>query len=815
MNQNLPIYEKKDEIVEAILEHQVTLLTADTGSGKSTQVPQYLHELGLSCLISQPRRPAAITVAHRVAEEMGVTLGQEVGYIVRQDRRCTPKTPVLFCTDGIGVIRTLLNKYSADVLILDEVHEFNLNIEILLAWIKRELKNPQFKVVLMSATVEVDSFKRFFPTLHHCNIPGRQYEVTDVTEEYQGFSNCIRRLVAERKNTLFFLPGKREIQKNLSLAKEVLDTAGLSAKLLPLHGEMPYSEQKEAFQSYAIPKLVFCTNVAQTAITVPDIDAVIGDGQVKQLNATNGVERLELNYLSQADWEQQSGRAGRTKPGICIRLDGWRPNTDFPVPEIRRILLDHVYIKCLMAGMDPEEVEFFHSPKKENLLEARRLLQQLGCIDNDRKLTKLGRTLGQYPVSVRYAKMLYLASQLGVFSPVASIVAYLLSDFRIKDPEWLNLQDRSDLWLAANIQEMVAGLDQYTRKDRAISGKKLRQFNEIVSELTTNRYVMHDDSAVSSGRYYFKEDWDAIKDRVTLAIISCMGDCLWSYQGSYVQPLANSYQHRSINKDSITSFDTFETPIVAGFPLDITYKDRWGYEQDKALLNFIIPFETKWVEWLPDWFETTSTCRWDDYLSQYRVKQCFKVFDQQTMAWYNAKAVETNPIPTLQQYYKTSYFQITNDELECYRGKILKEIDTMVNTYHLNPDTVKSRILTACQIKADRYTLETYFDPWTGKALIPVRAFEFDDTDSNVSNKGTAWSLNYCTNDNLTIRPTKVKAKPETDQGVKSWTRPGTKMLCCPNGHQVSMKKPMGNMYMCKQCGEYISVHTANAIPVN
>ena len=279
MNTKLPIFDKKNEIVKSIEANDVTIITAETGSGKSTQVPQYLYEMGYEVICTQPRRIACVSLADRVSDEMQ-SEGNVVGYHTAFESTRIDETKVLFCTDGLQMAKQVSNRKEKNVgktaLIIDEVHEWNLNIETLIAWVRNEKKvnNSELKVVLMSATVDRENLYSYFnevTTVGMVNVPNRNYEVTwnksgnyHTGEEIQIAMKCIE----EGKNVLVFQPGKKEIYDFIKALKDMLRfEGGADCVVLPMYGELGISEQKACFRGYDCPKVVVATNIAQTSIT--------------------------------------------------------------------------------------------------------------------------------------------------------------------------------------------------------------------------------------------------------------------------------------------------------------------------------------------------------------------------------------------------------------------------------------------------------------------------------------------------------------------------------------------------------------------
>ncbi len=387
-NQKLPIAAFRETILEAVNNNSVTVITAETGAGKSTQVPQYLLDEGYDLVVTQPRRLAARTVSQRVAEEHGEELGQTIGYRTAVDRKDSELTRCLFCTDGLALVRELIGAGvgGKTILVLDEVHEWNENMEVLVSWAKRQIEmGVDFKVVLMSATMEAEKLSAFYNGAPVITVPGRLFPV-EIKTAGMRLVDDVAALVAGGRNVLVFQPGKQEIADTCNALAQMQ----VSAEILPLHGQLTPEEQAKCFKHYGRPKVVVSTNVAQTSVTIDDIDAVVDSGMERRIELVDGVEGLYLKAISLADSTQRKGRAGRTKEGIYVDHCGAMDRPDFPVAEIMRKRLDQTVLRLAIAGFDMEELEFFHQPNKSDIHDARQTLVGLGCMTSDISYVELG-----------------------------------------------------------------------------------------------------------------------------------------------------------------------------------------------------------------------------------------------------------------------------------------------------------------------------------------------------------------------------------------------------------------------------------------
>ena len=406
---SLPVYQFKERILQAVADHQIVLITAQTGSGKTTGVTEILVDAGYLVTATQPRRLAASSAARYMAEVRGERLGETVGFCHAHDRVEGPNTRLRLVTDGYELVKSLFDPtHTHNVLILDELHEWNIHQETLLAWALKEQKEGRpFKLVIMSATIDAERLSRYLGGAPIIDIPGRLFPIED-REPLEELAGDCAALVGEGRNTLIFVPGKREIETTIA----ALEDAGIDAVIFPLHGQLPPQDQDLVFQHYNKPKIIVTTNVAQTSLTVDDIDAVIDTGLERRMEVLDGVETLDVHLISLADSIQRRGRAGRTKPGIYI----WRGEVPrsalapYPSPEIQRLLLAQTDLRLGCAGINMEEVDFFHQPPRDLVRDGRRTQKALGLRSPSGIITPMGRAITALPVDPHTAVMLIHAS---------------------------------------------------------------------------------------------------------------------------------------------------------------------------------------------------------------------------------------------------------------------------------------------------------------------------------------------------------------------------------------------------------------------
>ena len=455
---NLPVVEKKQAIYEAIKHHQVVIIAGETGSGKTTQIPKICLELGLGVKgyigHTQPRRLAARSVANRIAEELKTEIGQLVGYKVRFSDHVSDSTLIKLMTDGILLAEIQQDKLllQYDTIIIDEAHERSLNIDFILGYLKQLLpKRPDLKVIITSATIDVERFSNHFNHAPIIEVSGRTYPVevryrpvifsedseSDKNNDFQPIINAIDELSSESTgDILIFLTGEREIR---DLADTLRKLELKHTEILPLYARLSASEQNRIFQPHNGRRIVLATNVAETSLTVPGIKYVIDPGlaRISRYSYRTKVQRLPIEPISQASANQRKGRCGRTSDGICIRLydeQDFLSRPEFTEPEILRTNLASVILQMTSLGLgDIAAFPFVESPDSRHIRDGIRLLEELGAIytkHHHYHLTDIGRILSQLPIDPRLARMLVEARQLGCIKEVMIITAAL----SIQDP---------------------------------------------------------------------------------------------------------------------------------------------------------------------------------------------------------------------------------------------------------------------------------------------------------------------------------------------------------------------------------------------
>jgi ATP-dependent helicase HrpA len=467
--ESLPVSQKREQILAALSEHQVIIIAGETGSGKTTQLPKMCLELGLgqagTIAHTQPRRLAARSVASRIAQELEVEMGQEVGCQVRFSDQTTDRTRVKLMTDGILLAQTQNDKFLSeyDCIIIDEAHERSLNIDFLLGFLKQLLpKRPDLKVVITSATIDLTRFSEHFSNAPVIEVSGRTFPVedrfrplvreheddTDLTIQ-EGILHGLQELAAQDRikqqagDVLVFLPGEREIRECAEfLRKMTLHDKDLrNSQILPLYARLGVSEQGKIFTESVGRRIILATNVAETSLTVPGIRYVIDSGvaRISRYSYRSKVQRLPVEAISQASANQRRGRCGRVADGICIRLyseDDFLSRPAFTEPEIQRTNLAAVILQMISLKLGSiSDFPFVDAPDPRFIKDGFNLLQELEAVTSSKAegqfvLTPLGRQMSRLPVEPRISRMLLQAKKQNALREVL-IIASALS---IQDP---------------------------------------------------------------------------------------------------------------------------------------------------------------------------------------------------------------------------------------------------------------------------------------------------------------------------------------------------------------------------------------------
>ena len=682
--ESLPVSQRKAEIEKLLSEHQVIVVAGETGSGKTTQLPKMCLELGLGNLgtigHTQPRRIAARSVAARIAEELQTEIGDLVGYKVRFNDQISDNTQIKLMTDGIllAEIQTdrFLNQYSC--LIIDEAHERSLNNDFILGYLKQLLpRRPNLKVIITSATIDVERFSKHFNNAPIIEVSGRTYPVEvryrpvadeEDQDQLQGILNAVDELQAEgRGDILIFMNGEREIRDTA----EALQKQNLKhTEILPLFARLSAQEQNKIFHPSGLNRIVLATNVAETSLTVPGIKYVIdpGTARISRYSYRTKVQRLPIEPISQASANQRKGRCGRVSEGICIRLyseEDFNNRPEFTDPEILRTNLASVILQMTALGLDNiEAFPFVDAPDKRHIQDGVKLLEELGAIQPKKyksrdgarlptgaqnltdestrqetrasestekkqgwELTSIGRQLAQLPVDPRLAKMLLSAVDLGSVYEVMIIVSAL----SIQDPR-----------------------ERPTEKQQA-SDEKHRRFadkkSDFLAFLNLWHYVQEQQKALTKNQFrrqcqkdflnYLRiREWQDIYQQIRLAVRE-MGLPINSEKAEYQQIhtalLSGLLSHIGLKEAEKQQYLGARNAHFAIFPNSVLFKKqpKWVMaaelvETSKLWGRMVAEIEPEWIEPLaehltkksysePRWSKSRGAVIADEKVSLYGV----------------------------------------------------------------------------------------------------------------------------------------------------------------------------------------------------
>ncbi|MGN6546306.1 MAG: ATP-dependent RNA helicase HrpA, partial [Aureliella sp.] len=483
----LPITARRGEIGDLIKQRQTIVVCGETGSGKSTQLPKICLEAGLGRrgLIghTQPRRLAARAVATRLAEELGSRVGERVGFKIRFTDKTAPSTLVKLMTDGVLLAETQSDRFldSYEAIIIDEAHERSLNIDFLLAYLRRLMaKRHDLKLIITSATIDPEKFADYFaddlgpaPIIE---VQGRTYPVEiryrneeELLDDQDGAAalsptdgtplTALARAVDELCATgpgdiLVFLPTERDIRLAAKYLRGWFTAQGNLARIdiLPLYARLSEAEQNRIFQPHGQRRIVLATNVAESSLTVPGIHFVVDTGvaRISRYAPRQRVQRLPVEAVSQASADQRSGRCGRLGPGVCIRLyseEDYAGRSRFTTPEIRRSDLAAVLLQSAMLRLGPLlELPLLDPPTPEAVRDGERTLREIGAFDERHQLTRIGTQLGKLPCDPRVGRMLLAAHEHNVLNDVLVIAAALeAQDVRLRPAGQQSAADEAQL----------------------------------------------------------------------------------------------------------------------------------------------------------------------------------------------------------------------------------------------------------------------------------------------------------------------------------------------------------------------------------
>ena len=682
--ESLPVSQRKAEIEKLLSEHQVIVVAGETGSGKTTQLPKMCLELGLGNLgtigHTQPRRIAARSVAARIAEELQTELGDLVGYKVRFNDQISDNTQIKLMTDGILLAEIqsdhFLNQYSC--LIIDEAHERSLNNDFILGYLKQLLpRRPDLKVIITSATIDVERFSKHFNNAPIIEVSGRTYPVEvryrpvaeeDDQDQLQGILNAVDELQAEgRGDILIFMNGEREIRDTA----EALQKQNLKhTEILPLFARLSAQEQNKIFHPSGLNRIVLATNVAETSLTVPGIKYVIdpGTARISRYSYRTKVQRLPIEPISQASANQRKGRCGRVSEGICIRLyseEDFNNRPEFTDPEILRTNLASVILQMTALGLDDiEAFPFVDAPDKRHIQDGVKLLEELGAIQPKKyksrdgarlstlaknltdestrqetrasestekkqgwELTPIGRQLAQLPVDPRLAKMLLSAVDFGSVYEVMIIVSALsIQDPRERPTDKQQASDEKHRRFADKKSDFLAFLNLWN------------YVQEQQKELTKNQFRRQCQKDFLN--YLRIREWQDIYQQIRLAVRE-MGLPINSEKAEYQQIhtalLSGLLSHIGLKEAEKQQYLGARNAHFAIFPNSVLFKKqpKWVMaaelvETSKLWGRMVAEIEPEWIEPLaehltkksysePRWSKSRGAVIADEKVSLYGV----------------------------------------------------------------------------------------------------------------------------------------------------------------------------------------------------
>lgn len=618
--ESLPVSQRKAEIQKLLSEHQVIVVAGETGSGKTTQLPKMCLELGFGNLgmigHTQPRRIAARSVAARIAEELETELGSLVGYKVRFNDQISDDTQIKLMTDGILLAEIqndrFLNQYSC--LIIDEAHERSLNNDFILGYLKQLLPcRRDLKLIITSATIDVERFSKHFNNAPIIEVSGRTYPVEvryrpvveeDDQDQLQGILNAVDELQAEgRGDILIFMNGEREIRDTA----EALQKQNLKhTEILPLFARLSAQEQNKIFHSSGLNRIVLATNVAETSLTVPGIKYVIdpGTARISRYSYRTKVQRLPIEPISQASANQRKGRCGRVSEGICIRLyseEDFNSRPEFTDPEILRTNLASVILQMTALGLDDiEAFPFVDAPDKRHIQDGIKLLEELGAFElvrtkagEKRQLTSVGRQLAQLPVDPRLAKMLLSTVSQGALHEVMIIVAALsIQDPRERPQEKQQASDEKHRRFADKKSDFLAFLNLW------------RYLQEQQKELSKNQFRRQCQKDFLN--YLRIREWQDIYHQIRLTVRE-MGLPINSEKAEYQQIhtalLSGLLSHIGLKEAEKQQYLGARNAHFAIFPNSVLFKKqpKWVMvaelvETSKLWGRMVAEIEPEWIE---------------------------------------------------------------------------------------------------------------------------------------------------------------------------------------------------------------------------
>ncbi|MCI8396492.1 MAG: ATP-dependent RNA helicase [Clostridia bacterium] len=581
----LPIAAKKDEIIEAVKNHTYTIISAEPASGKSTLVPQYLSEIYDKVIVTNPRVMPCITLATYVAEQMGEEVGGYVGYRTGSRKCSEPNTVIDYVTDEYQLVKSIYNseQNSKTVLVIDEVHEWTEATECLVAWCEYINRHGNMKVVIMSATMETTELEEYLgiDKTMTLEIPGKLYSVAIDQRPANSLLYTIREKIAYNRDTLVFLPTKKQIYSLM----EALERE--NAVVLPLHGDLSWSEQSKCYQHYSKPRVILSTDIAQTSVSIPGINSLVDTGTAIRVIAKDGVVEYRLIDISQADITQRMNRAGRMEDGdytLCsdTRIEWRQP---YSVPAIQRSLLDQMALKLATIGVDIETLRFFHQPKAEDIKAAKQKLKNAGALDENGNVTEMGEKIARMPISTEKARMILEAEKHGVVKEVITIAAItevggLLHRGSKADPKYkasysqFTDETTSDLLAELDVWNYITSLNFIDFRGLGINKKNFYRAKEQIEKII---YAIQDIVEISSSNN---------REAILMACLSVQTTNIHIYNYSDWYSGEDGEDRKIDMRSCLHNGYMARNHFIVGKTIRIPYKDRYGDEANLNLLTF-------------------------------------------------------------------------------------------------------------------------------------------------------------------------------------------------------------------------------------
>ena len=610
LQNELPIYQHLPEILQRLRSSQVVIVAGETGSGKTTQLPLALLQAGYGTrgmiAHTQPRRLAARSVSQRMADQLGVALGQQVGYAVRFDEKWGKNTLVKVMTDGL-----LLNEINRDrflsryeVVVLDEAHERSLNIDFLIGVLHRLVRHrPNLKIIITSATIDVEAFSSHFDNAPIVAVEGRSYPVqihyrpTDDDVE-QNVISCITEIQQQKqqkvRDILMFLATEREIFEWSALLKRQFRE---ELEVLPLYARLPPKEQVRVFSESKKQRILLATNVAETSLTVPNIRYVIdlGTARISRYSTRLRVQRLPIEQISQASANQRSGRCGRLAPGVCYRIYDEREfekSNEYTEPEIKRSNLSSVVLQALQYRLgNIREFPFLNPPQSGSINDAFRTLAELGALE-DEGLSKVGKTMAQFNVDPRLSRMLIEAEKRQALHEVAIIVALIASqDPRLRPITQQDQADEAHREFKDPKSDFVSLLNLWKYLEEHQKKLSRRKFNQHLEQ----RFISHNRV----------REWQGLHRQLT-DVITRLGMKVnaepASYRNVHTSILAGSLNLIGMRDQdgAYKGLSNLNFLIIPGSPLQKS-KPKWVLageiaETSRVFARMVAKVEPRWIE---------------------------------------------------------------------------------------------------------------------------------------------------------------------------------------------------------------------------